>query len=217
MEKLDLRKTYAHLYKASAKKPSLVEVPAMNFLMVDGQGDPNTSPEFQSAIDSLYGLSYTLKFGFKMRKGIDWTVMTLEGLWWTDESERLAAMTADDEIAAFLAASKGAWKWTLAVMQPDVVTPAALGEAREELQRRHPEKAGLERVRLERFEEGPAAQVLHVGPYTDVGPTTQRLLAFVRENGCAPTGRHHEIYLSDPRRTAPEKLKTILRHPVRRA
>jgi hypothetical protein len=131
MEKLDLKKMYAHLYKVSAKKPALVEVPAMNFLMVDGQGDPNTSPDFQPAVEALYGLSYTLKFGFKTRKVIDWTVMALEGLWWSSDREKLAA--------------------------------------------------------------------------------------FARENGYALAGKHHEIYLNDPRRTAPEKLKTILRHPVRKA
>jgi len=131
--------------------------------------------------------------------------------------EKLAAMTRAEEIAAFLAASKAMWRWTLAIMQPDVVTPAALEEAREELQRRHPEKTGPQRVRLERLEEGPAVQVLHVGPYAAEGPTIEKLLAFARENGCAFAGKHHEIYLSDPRRTAPEKLKTILRHAVRKA
>jgi hypothetical protein len=204
MEKMDLRKKFALLYKASAKKPALVEVPALNFLMADGAGDPNPSPSFQKAIQGLYGLSYTLKFGFKMRKGIDWTVMGLEGLWWADD------------MSAFPAGRKDEWKWTLMIMQPDAVTAAALDEAREELKRRHPEAAGPERVRLERFEEGAAVQILHVGPYGEEGPTIEKLHAFAHESGFTVAGKHHEIYMSDPRRTAPEKLKTILRHPVKK-
>jgi len=205
MEKMDLRKEFAHLYKASAKKPALVDVPAMNFLMADGAGDPNTAPEFQQAIGALYGLSYTLKFGFKVRKGIDWTVMGLEGLWWADDMSALPAGRKDE------------WKWTLMIMQPDVVTAAALDEARDELKRRRPETAGLERIRLERFAEGLAVQILHVGPYAEEGPTIEKLHAFAHESGCTVAGKHHEIYMSDPRRTAPAKLKTILRHPVRKA
>ena len=206
MDKIDLRKQFAPLYKTGtkAKEPTLVEVPPMNFLMVDGQGDPNTSPQFKEAIETLYGLSYTLKFGSKMRKGIDWTVMALECLWWADDP------------AAFHTGDKARWKWTLMIMQPDVVTPAAVEEAREELRgRRRP--AAIDRARLERFDEGLAAQVLHVGPYSEEGPTIERLHAFVEQQGYELAGKHHEIYMSDPRRAKPETWKTILRYAVRKA
>lgn len=201
MEKMDLRKKFALLYKASAKKPALVEVPALNFLMADGAGDPNPSPSFQKAIQGLYGLSYTLKFGFKMRKGIDWTVMGLEGLWWADD------------MSAFPAGRKDEWKWTLMIMQPDVVTPELIDEIAARM--REAGKAGaLDRMRLEAFEEGLSVQVLHVGPYAGEGATIARMHEFARANGYEPRGRHHEIYLGDPRRSAPEKLRTILRQPV---
>jgi len=206
VEKSDLRKQLAPLYKASAKEPVLVTVPAMNFLMVDGRGDPNTAPEFQQAIDALYGLSYTLKFAYKKREGIDYRVMGLEGLWWSE---------GEDPGEAFRKGDKSRWQWTLMIAQPDFVTPAALDEAREELLARRPSPAARH-VRLERYQEGLAAQVLHVGPYDQERPTIERLHAFFRERGCERAGKHHEIYMSDPRRCAPERLKTILRQPVRR-
>jgi hypothetical protein len=201
MEKIDLRKQLPHLWKASATKPVLVEVPALGFLMVDGEGDPNTSAAFQEAIEALYGLSYTLKFTSKMGGGADWKVMGLEGLWWADGPE------------AFRTRRKDEWRWTLMVAQPDVVT-AEMVEAAAETLRQKKNPAALDRVRLERFEEGLSAQILHVGPYSEEGPTIERLQAFIRDEGHEPAGKHHEIYLSDARRTAPEKLKTLLRHPV---
>jgi hypothetical protein len=201
MEKIDLRKQLPHLWKASATKPVLVEVPALGFLMVDGEGDPNTSAAFQEAIEALYGLSYTLKFTSKMGGGADWKVMGLEGLWWADGPE------------AFRTRRKDEWRWTLMVAQPDVVT-AEMAEAAAETLRQKKNPAALDRVRLERFEEGLSAQILHVGPYSEEGPMIERLQAFIRDEGHEPAGKHHEIYLSDARRTAPEKLKTLLRHPV---
>ena len=201
MDKIDLRKERPDLWKASAKAPTMVDVPAMHFLMVDGEGDPNTSAAFQQAIEALYGLSYTLKFASKMGRGIDWKVMGIEGLWWADDPE------------AFRAGRKDEWRWTLLIAQPDVVTAEAVEAARETLrQKKNP--AALDRVRLERFDEGLSAQMLHVGPYSEEGPTIERLHAFIRNQGYDLAGKHHEIYLSDPRRVAPEKLKTILRYPV---
>lgn len=201
MDKIDLRKERPDLWKASAKAPTMVDVPAMHFLMVDGEGDPNTSAAFQQAIEALYGLSYTLKFASKMGRGIDWKVMGIEGLWWADDPE------------AFRAGRKDEWRWTLLIAQPDVVTAEAVEAARETLrQKKNP--AALDRVRLERFDEGLSAQMLHVGPYSEEGPTIERLHAFIRDQGYDLAGKHHEIYLSDPRRVAPEKLKTILRYPV---
>jgi len=201
MDKIDLRKERPDLWKASAKAPTMVDVPAMHFLMVDGEGEPNTSAAFQQAIEALYGLSYTLKFASKMGRGIDWKVMGIEGLWWADDPE------------AFRAGRKDEWRWTLLIAQPDVVTAEAVEAARETLrQKKNP--AALDRVRLERFDEGLSAQMLHVGPYSEEGPTIERLHAFIRDQGYDLAGKHHEIYLSDPRRVAPEKLKTILRYPV---
>ena len=201
MDKIDLRKERPDLWKASAKAPTMVDVPAMHFLMVDGEGDPNTSAAFQQAIEALYGLSYTLKFASKMGRGIDWKVMGIEGLWWADDPE------------AFRAGRKDEWRWTLLIAQPDIVTAEAVEAARETLrQKKNP--AALDRVRLERFHEGLSAQMLHVGPYSEEGPTIERLHAFIRDEGYDLAGKHHEIYLSDPRRVAPEKLKTILRYPV---
>ena len=205
MAKLDLKKQFAHLYKASAKAPAMVDVPAMNFLMVDGAGDPNTAPGFQAAIETLYGLSYTLKFGLKKRGGTDYTVMGLEGLWWAEGKE---------SGAAFIAGERDKWKWTLMIMQPDFVTAAMVEEAREELRRRSPRRPAIDRARLERLQEGLSAQVLHVGPYSEEHATVERLHAFIAEGGYRLAGKHHEMYMNDPRRTAPAKLKTILRQPV---
>ena len=203
MKKIDLRKELAHLWKASAKQASLVEVPAMPFLMVDGRGDPGASPAFQEAVGALYGLAYTLKFALKAEGRADWKVMGLEALWWADD------------MGAFAAGRRDEWRWTLLIMQPQVVTPAAVEAARERLRERK-DPPGLDRVRFERLDEGLSAQILHVGPYDQEGPTVERLHAFAREAGCELAGKHHEIYLNDPRRTAPAKLKTILRQPVRR-
>jgi len=208
MEKMDLRKQYAHLYKASARKPALIDVPELNYLMVDGRGHPESNPAFQEAMGALFGISYTLKFHYKMEKGIDWTVMCPEGLWSVPGAKGPADVARSD---------KSQWRWTLMIMQPDLVTPAALHEARAELVRRHPEQeAAAARVRVERLEEGTAVQMLHVGPYAGERPTVEKMIALAEENGCAIAGLHHEIYLSDPRRTAPAKLKTILRHPLRK-
>jgi hypothetical protein len=207
MEKLDLRKQLAPLYKASAGHPTLVEVPAMNFLMVDGRGDPDTAPEFQQAIEALYGLSYTLKFALKKRGGTDYRVMGLEGLWWS---------AGEDPGEAFRSGDKARWQWTLLIAQPDFITRAAVEAARKELLARHPNPAA-QRVRLERFEEGLSAQVLHVGPYAEEAPTLDLLHAFIRDKGLTVAGKHHEIYMSDPRRCRPERLRTILRQPVRKA
>ncbi len=204
MEKIDLRKELAHLYKASAREPSLVDVPPMNFLMVDGAGDPNASAALEEAMESLFGLAYTLKFAIKKGRGADFKVMGPEGLWWSDDPE------------AFRTGRKDLWRWTFMIAQPDLVTAADVEEARTALRaRRNP--AAIDRVRLERLVEGRAAQVLHVGPYSEEGPTVERLHAFIRQQGGEPSGKHHEIYLNDPRRTAPEKLKTILRQPMRQS
>jgi hypothetical protein len=200
MKTIDLKKTLKPYYTASATKPAIVDVPAMSALMVDGKGDPN-SPAFQEAVGSLYSVAYTLKFAFKKDKAVDYPVMALEGLWCADDP------------TVFTSGKRDEWKWTLFIVLPDVVTKKDVAGAIATVKK----KAKFPRfpeVRFEKFAEGKAAQILHVGPYAAEGPTIERLHAFIAENGFRLRGAHHEIYLGDPRRAAPEKLKTILRHPV---
>jgi hypothetical protein len=205
MNKLDLKKDQKHLYAPSAKEVALVEVPVLNFLMADGSGDPNTAPAFHEAVEALYSLAYTLKFMVKKGEGIDYGVLPLEGLWWAEDMEAFVPETRD----------KSRWLWTLMIRQPGVVTPGLFEEAREQVQRKK-SLPYLGRVRWESYAEGPSAQILHVGPFSEEAATIQKIHAFMRERGYGFNGKHHEIYLSDPRRTAPEKLKTILRQPVKK-
>lgn len=201
MEKRDYRKELKHLNTAPKGKPALLEVPPLNFLMIDGEGDPNQSAAFQQAVQALYQLSYTLKFMVKKELEIDYSVMALEGLWW-----------ADDPVV-FAAGDKSSWQWTLMIMQPEPVTADLVHAARDAAQSKKGASQALEQLRFERFEEGLCAQVLHVGPYDAEAPAIAALHAFIHEQGCVLRGKHHEIYLGDPGRAAPEKLKTILRQP----
>ncbi|MFQ6133254.1 MAG: GyrI-like domain-containing protein [Armatimonadota bacterium] len=201
MKKLDLKKQLRHLYSPSKKEVVAVDVPEMNFLMVDGAGDPNTAPEFQEATEALYGVSYTLKFTMKMGPAqVDYPVMALEGLWWVEGKEQFSLEARDD------------WQWTLMIMQPDIITPDLVDEAVQKVKEKKDPPA-LARLRFEAFEEGRCAQIMHIGPYAEEGPTIQRIHEFIAEEGHKPRGRHHEIYLGDPRRTKPENLKTVLRQP----
>jgi hypothetical protein len=201
MKKVDLRKQYKHLYAPSAKAVGVVDVPPLNFLMIDGQGNPNTSPDFGAALEALYAMSYTLKFAVKLGKlAIDYPVMALEGLWWTDDLSRFSM----DE--------KDLWKWTAMMMQPEFVTRAMVEEARAQVARKK-NPAALPKVRFEGFHEGSCAQIMHIGPFATEGPTIKRLHDFIEEGGHKLRGKHHEIYLSDPRRAAPEKVKTVIRQP----
>jgi hypothetical protein len=202
MKKLDLKQQWKTLYGTKAGAIVAVDVPPLTYLMVDGEGDPNTSQSFSEAIEALYSLSYTLKFTLKKSpRAIDYGVMPLEGLWWADDP------------AVFYLADKSAWKWTAMILQPEFIAQAEVDAAFEQV-RRKKNPAGLERVRLETLAEGASAQTLYVGPFSDEGPTIQRMHDFIHAAGKELRGKHHEIYLSDPRRTAPEKLKTILRQPM---
>ena len=201
MPKLDLRKQLGPLYDAPLE-PILVKVPAMNFLMLDGSGDPQTSIEYQHAVEALFALSYSLKFAVKKSGGPDYGVLPLEGLWWVDDLASLDRERRDN------------WRWTSMIMQPKPVTAELVEMIREEV-RKKKQLPALDRVRFERLEEGLSAQVLHVGPYADEWPTIERLHRFAQDSGYELRGKHHEIYLSDPRRASPERLRTILRHPVR--
>jgi len=202
MKKIDLKKEFATLYKAAVKKIDIVTVPMLNYLMIDGTGDPNNSKQFQDAIEALYSLSYTVKFMFKKgEQQIDYGVMPLEGLWWTDDIEN------------FSMEDKAKWKWTLMIMQPEFVTKATIDEARKLVIERK-NIASLEQVRFEKMNEGLCAQTLYIGPYSEEPPTIVKLHDFIKHSGYKLHGKHREIYLNDMRRTAPEKLKTIIRQPI---
>jgi hypothetical protein len=202
MGKLDYKKELKELYFPPAGHPVLVKVPKMNFLQVDGEGDPNTSQAFQEALEALYGVAYTVKFMLKKQGGgADYAVPPLEGLWYADDPRQ------------FLEARKEEWRWTVMIMQPHWVTKADVAEATRQL-REKKDLPALEKMRFKAFSEGKSAQVMHVGPFSAEGPTIQLLLDFIEENGLKPRGHHHEIYMSDFRRTDPAKLKTVIRHPV---
>jgi hypothetical protein len=209
MEKLDLRKQYKHLYQPSAKKVEVVEVPSFKFALIDGQIEPGhgpgNSPSFQDAMMALYGITYTLKFNSKLRKEnpIDYTIMTLEGLWWVEHGMYDLSHPED-------------WLWTAMIMQPGHITEEMFQEALSQVRKKRPNPA-LDKLRFETFHEGLCIQVMHLGPYSEEPATIARMDEFARQNGYVMRGKHHEIYMGDPRRTAPEKLKTVLRHPVEHA
>jgi hypothetical protein len=186
------------LYAQSAKEPSIVDVPEMQFLMVDGTGDPNEPGPFQEAIQALYSLSYGAKFRLK-KEGIEYRVSPLEGLWGSP--------------GGFNPNKKMSWRWTAMIMQPAAVTSPVLDKVRKEAMRKKP-LPGLSRVRLETFQEGRSAQIMHIGPYSAEAPTIANLHEFIKKNGHRLVGRHHEIYLGDPRRSAPERLRTLIRQPI---
>ena len=200
MKKIDFKKEWKHLYGAKASQMAVVDVPAMNFLMVDGAGNPNTNPEYAQAVEALFSLSYAFKFHVK--KGpmaIDYGVMPLEGLWWADDMN------------TFVADNKDEWKWTMMIVQPEFITPELVEDMKTQVAAKK-DLPALPLLRFESFEEGHCAQTLHIGPFSEEGPTIARLHEFIGERGTL-TGKHHEIYLSDIRRAAPEKWKTILRQP----
>ena len=202
MSKIDYKKELKHLYRPSAKKVEAVDVPRMNFLMIDGKGDPSTSQDFKDAIGVLYPLSYTLKFMIKKGEiGVDYGVLPLEGLWWADD------------MSSFVDDRREHWQWTLMIMQPELVTEQMVQEANAQvLKKKNP--VSLPLVRFESFEEGKVAQILHVGPFSEEGPSVEKVHAFIEESGSQRRGKHHEIYLSDIRRAAADNWKTIIRQPM---
>lgn len=200
MEKHDLKRELKHLYRVSAKAPVEVEVPAFRFLMIDGEGSPD-SRQYRAAIEALFTVSYTTKFAIKKRTNpIDYAVMPLEGLWWADD---MSAVTSGD---------KSAWKWTMMILQPDFVPDGVITESIDTV-RTKKKLAAVDQLHLEKFKEGRCAQLLHVGPFSEEGPTVESLHAFITAQASL-RGKHHEIYLSDIRRAAPEKWKTIIRQPM---
>jgi len=204
VSKIDLKKEFKHLYTAPADKPVLVRAPAMYYLMVDGEGDPNTSPQFSEAVEALYAVSYQLRAIIKEKLGNEYVVMPLEGLWWSGDKD------------AFNMGNRSEWRWSLMIVQPDVVTPVMLNDAIERV-RRKKNLPALYKLKFDSISDGLCAQVMHVGPYTDEGPTVEKLHKFIFDSGYVLRGKHREIYLNDPRKTEPEKLKTIIRQPVQEA
>ncbi len=208
MEKLDLRARLKPFYSAPAKRPVLVNVPSFLYAAMEGVikagMSPGDSEEFQQAIGALYGISYTLKFmsRFDANRPIDYPVMPLEALWWSDDRE-------------IDFSHRKPLRWRAMILQPAHITPAMFRQAVRGAKERGNNPA-LDEVRLRTFREGLCLQIMHIGPYDREGATVGRLMAYAKENGYRMRGKHHEIYLGDPRRASPERLKTILRYPVSR-
>lgn len=206
MDKVDFKKTLKHLYRPGKKDFVIVDVPEMQFLMVDGQGDPNTAPAYQQAVEALYAAAYKIKFISKRKLERDYVVPPLEGLWWAEDMAAFTTMRDKDQ-----------WSWTMMIMTPDWITRDVFHQALEDVRKGKEPPASLEVVRLEHYHEGLSVQILHIGSYDDEAPTLARLHnEWMPENNLTFNGHHHEIYLSDPRRVPPEKLKTVLRQPVRK-
>src|SRR5690606_20350552 len=205
VEKYDIKVAHRELYAPKGRDFHIVEVPPLTYLAVDGSGDPNTSPQYAAAVEALYTLAYTTKARSRTRHGRDFVVAPLEGLW------------RAEDMSAFVRRDKAAWRWTLPLALPDWVTGDDVEAARADA-RRKKDLPALDRVTVRTLTEGTSVQILHIGPYDDEGPTIERLhRTYLPEHGLVPDGDHHEIYLSDPRRTAPARLRTILRQPVRPA
>jgi len=211
IQTLDLKKQYKSLYQPSARNPELVDVPELQFVQIDGAIEPGQSPGvsalFQENTQAIYGAAYTLKFMLKQRAhdALDFPVMALEGLWWVEDG-------------CFDITVKDNWLYTLLILMPEAITPEVFAEGLASLRKKRGDQPAFARLRLEKFAEGRCVQMMHLGPYATEPATVEKMQAFMAANGLqdgvGPHGKHHEIYLGDPNRAAPEKLKTILRHPV---
>jgi hypothetical protein len=205
--KLDLRKGLKPFMSPSAKRVELLTVPRFQFVMIDGEIEPGfgpgTSPNFAEALEALYGISYTLKFMLKLREfdPVDYPVSALEGLWWVEDMP-------------FDITKPTGWRYSVMILQPGLITPDLYADALKQLRKKRGDKPAFTKLRLEPFEEGLCIQTLHIGPYSTEMETMLKIDAYAAENGYRMVGRHHEIYMGDPRRAQPEKLKTILRHQV---
>jgi hypothetical protein len=207
MPKIDFKKEFKELYTASKNKPMILEVPEINYLMIDGQGDPNTSLEYKKAMEALFPVSFKVKFISKKEKSQDYVVMPLESIWWAENMEN------------FNVDNKSNWKWTAMIMQPDFITKTIIKKAMKEVESQKNIPA-LSKMRFESYNEGLCAQILHIGPYSNEKQTVSTLHDFIVKEGYEFNGekhgeRHHEIYLSDVRRSKPENLKTIIRQPLK--
>ncbi len=201
--KIDLKKEYKDLYSAT-KTPKLVDVPEQKIIYIDGKGDPNTATSFTEAMETLFPMAFTIKFLSKNELKQDYVVMPSEALWWAEDM--------DD----FILAKKDNWLWRSFIVQPDCITRDLFDLAKETVKKKKNPPA-LDKLRFESLSEGHSAQIMHIGPYSEEAPTIEKLHTFIQDQGFTFDGlvqKHHEIYLSDMRRVAPEKLKTIIRQPV---
>jgi len=201
MEKLDLKKTEKEYYKPG-RKPEIIEIPEFKFLMVQGTDARPESEDFQNAITTLYSVSFTAKFMSKNEPGRDYTVMPLEGLWWADDMN------------VFEKGEKEKWSWTLMIRQPDFITQEIIKRA--VTRAKEKKNIAAEKLKLTKYKEGLSAQIMHIGPFSEEKPNILLLHELINKEGGKFNGqkqKHHEIYLSDFRRTAPEKLRTIIRQP----
>ena len=201
MAKIDFKKEMRDLYNPSAKEVTLIDIPKMNFIMIDGQGAPE-SKQFAQSIEALYPIAYTLKFDKKKSDGTDYGVMPLEGLWWAEDMGMFDPIKGD----------RNKWQWTVMIMQPDFITGEDFEKARQAAQKKRHNPA-IDKVRFESFKEGKSAQIMHVGPFSEEGLNIQRIHQKIAEIGGKLSGKHHEIYLSNVGRTAPAKMRTVLRQP----
>ncbi len=202
MIKIDFKKELKHLYNPSSKKVTIVDVSKMNFLKIDGVGDPNTTKEYKDTVEALFAVSYALKFMIKKGRAVDYGVMPLEGLWWIDG------------MSQFSIEHKELWRWTSMIMQPEFVVEDLVNKALVQVEEKK-KLLALSKIRFESFYEGLSAQILHIGPYSAEGPTIEKLHRFIKETDYQLRGKHHEVYLSDPRRSAPERMKTVIRQPIK--
>jgi len=202
--KVDFKKSMKEYYQPTPKEVALVKIPEMQFLMIDGMGSPGDSKEYQNALATLYPIAFKIKFLSKA-KGKDYVVPPLEGLWWADDMED------------FVEGNRDNWKWTMMIMLPDWITEDMINEAISLTKDKKPELANLfPNLRVEKYREGKAAQIMHIGPYSEEGPTVQKVHDFIQKEGGTFDGhkkKHHEIYLSDPRKANPTTMKTVIRQP----
>jgi len=202
--KVDFKKTLKYLYQPSSKEVVETKVPEMQFIMIDGIGSPGEAQEYMDALAVLYPVAFKIKFLSKA-KGKDYVVPPLEGLWWADDMKD------------FIEGNRDKWKWTMVIMQPDWITPEMFNKAIEENEQKKPELSKLlPKLRLEKYREGKVAQIMHIGPYSEEGPTVQKVHDFIKNEGGTFDGhtqKHHEIYLSDPRKANPATMKTVIRQP----
>lgn len=204
MAPYDVKRDLKDLYAPKNREWRLVDVPAQQFVAVDGAGDPNTAPAYPRAVEALYAVAYTLKFASK-HTGQDFVVGPLEGLWWSPDP------------SVFTARAKESWQWRMLISLPAWMTADQVKESADAALTKK-KLPTIAHVRHETLREGTCAQALHIGSYDDETPLMVHLHdEYLPANGLAPTGMHHEVYLSDPRRTAQEKLKTVIRQPVTRA
>ena len=202
--KVDFKKSLKELYKPSFKEVVETKVPELQFIMIDGIGSPGEAQEYLDALAVLYPVAFKIKFLSKA-KSKDYVVPPLEGLWWADDMKD------------FIEGNRDKWKWTMMIMQPDWITNEMFKKAIEQTQQKKPELSKLlPKLRLEKYKEGKVAQIMHVGPYSEEGPTVQKVHDFIQNEGGTFDGhkqKHHEIYLSDPRKANPATMKTVIRQP----